>query len=109
MISTETFSQVDVRAGTIRSAKPNKKSRHPSYVLTIDFGEEIGTRKSSAQITDLYKPEDLIGKQVIGCVNLSPLHIGDVTSEVRVLGTDSPEGVVLLIPDRPVHNGDKVF
>ena len=78
-------------------------------MLTIDLGAELGIKKSSAQITDLYKPEDLIGKQVICCVNLEPMHIGSVKSEVRVLGTDSEQGVVLLQPTEAVKNGDRVF
>ena len=109
MINIEDFDKVDVRAGTVIDVKENKKSRNPAYVLTIDFGEEIGAKKSSAQITTLYKPEDLLGTQVICCVNLEPKHIGSVKSEVRVLGTDSEQGVVLLRPSQPVKNGDRVF
>ena len=109
MISIEDFDKVDVRAGTIISAVPNKKSRNPSYVLTIDLGDELGIKKSSAQITKLYTPESLIGRQVICCVNLTPMHIGSVKSEVRILGTDSDGGVVLLSLERHVKNGDRVF
>ena len=109
MIGIEDFDKVDVRAGTVIDVKENKKSRNPAYVLTIDFGEETGVKKSSAQITTLYKPEDLLGTQVICCVNLEPMHIGSVKSEVRVLGTDSEQGVVLLRPREPVKNGDRVF
>ncbi len=109
MIGIEDFDKVDMRAGTIMDVKDNKKSRNPAYVLTIDFGEEIGMKKSSAQITTLYKPEDLIGMQVICCVNLAPMHIGSVKSEVRILGTESEQGVVLLRPTEQVKNGDKVF
>ena len=98
-----------MRVGTVLEVKENKKSRNPAYVLKIDFGGEIGVKKSSAQITKLYKPEDLIGTQVICCVNLTPIHIGSVTSEVRILGTDSEQGVVLLKPSEPVKNGDRVF
>ncbi|MBR2208588.1 MAG: tRNA-binding protein [Synergistaceae bacterium] len=98
-----------MRAGTVLEVKENKKSRNPAYILKIDFGEEIGIKKSSAQITKLYNPEDLIGLQVICCVNLTPIHIGSVTSEVRILGTDSEQGVVLLRPSELVKNGDKVF
>ena len=108
MITTEEFEKVDVRAGTITEVKPNKKSRNPAYVLSIDFGE-LGIKKSSAQITALYQPEDLIGKQVICCVNLTPIHIGSVKSEVRILGTESEQGVVLLQPMEKVRNGDRVF
>ena len=109
MINIEDFDRVEMRAGTVLDVKENKKSRNPAYVLTIDFGEEIGVKKSSAQITTLYKPEDLIGTQVICCVNLTPIHIGSVKSEVRVLGTESEQGVVLLRPMEVVKNGDKVF
>ena len=109
MIELQDFEKVEMRAGTVLEAKENKKSRNPAYVLKIDFGEEIGVKKSSAQITKLYKPEDLIGTQVICCVNLTPIHIGSVTSEVRILGTDSEQGVVLLKPSEPVKNGDRVF
>ena len=109
MISIEDFDKVEMRAGTVLDVKDNKKSRNPAYVVTIDFGEEIGIKKSSAQITALYKPEDLIGRQIICCVNLEPMHIGSVKSEVRILGTESEQGVVLLHPSEAVKNGDKVF
>ena len=109
MIDLQDFEKVEMRAGTILEVKENKKSRNPAYILKIDFGEELGVKKSSAQITKLYKPEDLIGTQVICCVNLAPIHIGSVTSEVRILGTDSEQGVVLLRPSELVKNGDKVF
>ena len=109
MIGIEDFDKVEMRAGTVLEVKDNKKSRNPAYVVTIDFGEELGIRKSSAQITTLYKPEDLIGQQVVCCVNLTPIHIGSVKSEVRILGTDSEQGVVLLRPTEKVRNGDRVF
>ena len=109
MIGIEEFDKVDMRAGTILEAKENKKSRNPAYILTIDFGEEIGIKKSSAQITTLYQTDDLVGMQVICCVNLTPMHIGSVKSEVRILGTESEQGVVLLRPTEKVKNGDRVF
>jgi tRNA-binding protein len=109
MIGIEEFDKVDMRAGTILEAKENKKSRNPAYVITIDFGEEIGIKKSSAQITTLYQTDDLVGMQVICCVNLTPMHIGSVKSEVRILGTESEQGVVLLRPTEKVKNGDRVF
>lgn len=109
MITIEDFDKVEMRAGTILEVSDNKKARKPAYVLKIDFGEEIGVKKSSAQITELYKPEDLIGRQVICCVNLTPMHIGSVKSEVRILGTGSEQGVVLLQPSEQVKNGDIVF
>ena len=109
MISILEFEKVEMRVGTVLEVKDNKKSRNPAYVVTIDFGEEIGIKKSSAQITALYKPEDLIGKQIVCCVNLEPMHIGSVKSEVRILGTESEQGVVLLHPTEVVKDGDKVF
>ena len=109
MINIEDFDKVEMRVGTILDVKENKISRNPAYVVTIDFGEEIGIKKSSAQITALYKPEDLIARQIICCINLSPIHIGSVKSEVRILGTESEQGVVLLHPSETVKNGDKVF
>ena len=109
MIGIEEFNKVDIRAGTILEVKDNKKSRNPAYVITIDFGEEIGIKKSSAQITTLYQTDDLVGMQVICCVNLTPMHIGSVKSEVRILGTESEQGVVLLRPTEKVKNGDRVF
>ena len=109
MITIEDFVKVEMRAGTVIDVKDNMKSRNPAYVVTIDFGSELGIKKSSAQITTLYKPEDLIGTQVICCVNLTPIHIGSVKSEVRILGTESKQGVVLLRPAELVKNGDKVF
>ena len=109
MIGIEEFDKVEMRAGTIVDVKINKKSRNPAYALKIDFGDEIGIKTSSAQITQLYTPEDLMGKQVICCTNLMPMHIGSVKSEVRILGTESEQGVVLLQPTEAVKNGDRVF
>jgi tRNA-binding protein len=109
IINIEDFDKVEMRAGTIVEVGVNKKARKPAYKVKIDFGEEIGIKTSSAQITDLYKEEDLVGKQVICCVNLAPMHIGSVKSEVRILGTESKQGVVLLAPTEPVKNGDRVF
>lgn len=109
MINVDDFDKVDMRVGTILEVKDNKKSRNPAYVLKIDFGPEIGVKKSSAQITTLYQPEDLIGRQVVCCVNLEPMHIGSVKSEVRILGSDSEQGVVLLKMSEAVKNGDRIF
>ena len=108
-INIEDFDKVEMRAGTVIEVDINKKARKPAYKVKIDFGKEIGIKTSSAQITDLYKEEDLVGKQVICCVNLAPMHIGSVKSEVRILGTESKQGVVLLTPTEPVKNGDRVF
>lgn len=109
IITMEEFEKVEFRIGTIIEAKVNAKARKPAYALKIDMGEELGIKTSSAQIVDLYKPEDLIGRQVICCVNLSPMHIASVKSEVRVMGTESKQGVVLLAVAEKVENGDRVY
>lgn len=109
MIDITDFDKVEVRVGTVVEVEENLKARHPAYILTIDFGDEIGIKKSSAQITDLYSPCNLVGTQVACCINLYPMYIGSVKSEVRILGSDSEQGVVLLRPDRKVENGDKIF
>lgn len=109
MISIEDFDKVVLMVGTVTDVSVNKKARKPAYKVTLDFGEELGKKTSSAQITQLYQPEDLLGKQLICCVNLEPIHIGSVKSEVRILGTESAQGVVLLAPMEPVKNGDRVF
>ena len=109
MITIEDFDKVDIRAGTVTSVSINKKARKPAYKVTLDFGEEIGVKTSSAQITELYQPEELLGRQLICCINLEPMHIGSVKSEVRILGTESAQGVVLLTPTEHVKDGDRVF
>lgn len=109
MINAEDFDKVEVRVGTIIEVTMNKKAIKPAYKLKVDFGEEIGVKTSSAQITELYSPEDLTGTQAVFCVNLTPMHIGSVKSEVRILGSDSEQGVVLLRPSEPVKNGDRIF
>lgn len=108
-IGIEDFNKVEMRVGTVVSACINKKARNKAYKVVIDFGEEIGQKTSSAQIADLYTEEELVGKQVICCVNLSPIHIGSVKSEVRILGADSNEGVVLISPLQEVKNGSVIF
>lgn len=108
MIGIEDFDKVEMRAGTIIEVSMNKKARKPAYKLKIDFGE-FGVKTSSAQITELYSMEDLMGKQVICCTNLTPMHIGSVKSEVRILGCDAKQGCVLLTPSENVENGDAIF
>lgn len=103
------FAKIDVRVGTIIEVNDFPKARKPAYQLTIDFGEEIGIKRSSAQITNHYTKDDLLNKQVLGVVNLPPRQIADFFSEVLVLGTDSDGGVVLIKPDKEVKNGDKMF
>lgn len=109
MISISDFDKVELRVGTVTQVGVNKKARKPAYKVTIDFGDVLGLKTSSAQITELYQPEELIGRQVVCCVNLEPMHIGSVKSEVRIMGTESEQGVVLLTPMEPVENGDRVF
>lgn len=104
----EDFMKLDIRAGTIIDVKEFKKARKPAYQLLIDFGPDIGEKKSSAQITALYKKEDLLGRQVLAVVNFPPRQIADFMSEVLVLGTYSRDGVVLAVPERPIDNGDRL-
>ncbi len=108
MITFEDFMKADIRVGTIIEVKPFLKARKSAYQLRIDFGVEIGIKKSSAQITDVYKPEDLVNKQILAVVNFPPRQIADFMSEVLVLGTYSEQGVVLIRPDVEVKNGDKL-
>lgn len=108
MASFEDFMKLDIRVGTVVSAKVFEKAKKPAYQLQVDFGEEIGVKKSSAQITDHYSTDDLIGKRVLAVVNFPPRQIADFMSEVLVLGTYSEGGVVLITPDKPVKNGDKL-
>ncbi len=108
-ISFDDFLKVDTRAGTILTVTPNVKAKKPAYVLTIDFGD-LGIKTSSAQITDHYTPEQLIGTQIIAVVNFEPKRIAGVVSEVLVLGCACPDAtVVLLRPTQPVANGSRVF
>ena len=100
--------KLDIRVGTVVEARVFPKARRPAYQLRVDFGEELGVKKSSAQITDRYTPEELIGRQVLAVVNFPPRQIADFLSEVLVLGTYSEGGVVLIAPDRPVRNGDRL-
>lgn len=102
------FERVELRVGTILSAEPLPKARRPAYVLQVDFGDDIGIKKSSAQITDLYEAEALIGKQVIAVTNFLPKQIGSVMSECLVTGFYRDDGVVLAVPDQPVPNGLKL-
>ena len=108
MATFDDFMKLDIRVGTIVEAQVFQKARRPAYQLRVDFGEELGVKKSSAQITDHYTPEELIGRQVLAVVNFPPRQIADFMSEVLVLGSYSEGGVVLIAPDKPVKNGDKL-
>lgn len=103
------FERVDIRVGTILEALPFPEARKPAYKLTIDFGPEIGTKKSSAQITVHYTLEELVGRQVLAVVNFPPRQIGPVRSEVLTLGFEDEAGAIVLAGvDHPVPNGRKM-
>ncbi len=102
------FLKMDMRVGTILSAEVFEKARKPAYILVVDFGP-LGTKKTSAQITKLYQPNDLIGKQVIAVVNFPPKQIANIMSECLVLGGVDGADVTLLQPERKVENGMRIF
>jgi len=108
-LSFEDFLKVEIRIGTIIEARLNPKARKPAYVMRIDFGEAIGIKTSSAQITENYSAEELIGKQVSAVMNFPPLRVAGVKSEVLVLaGVCDQNGTVLLYPSKPVSDGTSV-
>ena len=108
MATFEDFLKLDIRVGTIVEARPFEKARKPAYQLAVDFGDELGVKRSSAQITQHYSAEELVGRQVLAVVNFPPRQIVNFFSEVLVLGTYSEGGVVLIAPDKPVKNGDRL-
>lgn len=109
VISWSDFEKIEIRSGTIIDVKDFPKARKPSYQLWIDFGSELGTKKSSAQVTDHYKKEDLLNRQVIAVVNFPPKQIADFFSECLVLGVyDENNHVILLQPERAVKNGQRI-
>lgn len=99
---------LDIRVGEVMRAEMFEKAKKPAYKLWVDYGEEIGVLKSSAQITECYTPERLVGKQVLGVVNFPPRQIADFMSEALVLGVYAQQGVVLITPQQPVKKGDKL-
>jgi tRNA-binding protein len=109
-IKWEDFEKVDVRVGTVVEAEPFQEARKPSIRLIVDFGPEVGTRKTSAQLTAHYEPETLVGRQIVAVVNFPPKRIAGFKSEVLVLGVpDADEEVVLLSPDHEVPPGGRMF
>ena len=108
-ISFDDFLKVDIRMGQITKAEPYPEARKPAIKLWVEFGGELGAKKSSAQITAHYQPEDLIGKQVMAVVNFPPRQIGKFMSEVLVLGVSDPQGGIVLIgPDQRVEPGARL-
>ncbi len=108
MISWQDFEKVDMRVGTILEAEEFPEARNPAYKLKVDFGEEIGVKRSSAQITTLYRREELPGRQVIAVVNFPPKQIGPFMSECLVMGVYQGNDVVLLQPVSKVENGSRI-
>jgi tRNA-binding protein len=109
-ITYDTFEAVDIRVGTITDARPFPEARKPAIKLTIDFGPEIGAKKSSAQLTVHYRPDQLIGRQVCAVMNFPPRQIGPFISEVLTLGMPDEDGAVVLVrPDLRVPNGGRLF
>lgn len=108
-ISFDDFLKIDIRIGTVKEVEEYPEARKPSFKLKIDFGEGVGVRKSIAQLTDLYRPEDLVGRQVAAVVNFPPRQIGKSMSEALVLGFPDDQGrIVLFAPDSDVPDGAKL-
>ena len=109
LASMDDFDRIDVRVGTVTRAEPFPEARRPAIRLWVDFGPEIGERRSSAQLTAHYTPETLLGRRVLAVVNLPPRQIGKVLSEVLVLGLpDAAGGIVLIAPEAPVPDGSRL-
>ncbi len=109
-ISYDDFAKIDIRVGTIIAVDPFPEARKPAFKLTVDFGGDIGTRRSSAQITDHYTAETLVGRQILAVVNFPPKRIGPFTSEILCLGVPDADGAVVLVgPDQTVLNGGRLF
>ncbi|MGI6637649.1 MAG: tRNA-binding protein [Desulfobulbus sp.] len=109
-ISWDDFAKVELRVGTVVEVHDFPEARKPAYILLVDFGPEIGMKKSSAQLTTLYRKEDLVGKQVLGVVNFPSRQIGPHRSECLITGfADTDGAVILAMPERPVPNGSKLF
>lgn len=109
MATIEQFLALDMRVGTVRRVEPFPEARKPAFKLWIDFGQEVGEKKSSAQITDHYTPEQLLGRKVLGVVNLPPRQVGPFISEVLVLGVHDDAGAVVLVtPEMDAPDGARL-
>jgi tRNA-binding protein len=109
-ISWDEFTKIELRVGKVISAKPLPEARKPAYILEVDFGEEFGIKKSSAQITHLYQPDELVGKLVVAVVNFPRKQIGPIMSECLVTGFHNEQGeVALCVPDKAVPLGSKLL
>lgn len=111
-ISYDDFRKVDMRVGRVIGARPHEASHNPAYVLEVDLGDELGTKKTSAKLADLYEPDDLVGELVVAVTNFPDKQIADMMSEILVLGVDGDplhDGVVRLMPERDVPLGTRVY
>jgi tRNA-binding protein len=109
MITWEQFEAVEMRAGTIVAVEEFPEARKPAYKITVDFGPDIGVRRTSAQVKAIYSPDELLGRQVMGVVNFPPKQIGPMRSEFLLTGFYREDGaVVLAVPERPVQNGARL-
>jgi tRNA-binding protein len=108
-LSYDDFLKVDLRVGTIVRAEPFPEAKKPAYRLEIDLGPGIGIKRSSAQVTQYHEPEEMVGKQVVCVVNFPEKRIGPYVSQVLTTGVDGEKGVVLLVPERKVENGMRVY
>ncbi len=109
-ITWQDFEKIDIRVGTIIKTEDFPEARNPAYIMHVDFGSEIGIKKSSAQITSLYTKEQLVNKQVMGGVNFHPKQVGPIMSECLVLGFyNQDKSVILAVPDMPVENGARLL
>ncbi|HDR4736203.1 TPA: tRNA-binding protein [Bacillus cereus] len=108
MATFDDFQKLEMRVGEIIRVEEFPKARKPAYKIWVDFGEEIGIKQSSAQITECYEPSDLIGKQVLGVVNFPPMRVAGFSSEVLVMGVYAEQGVVLIEPQQKVKKGDRL-
>lgn len=108
MITFKDFEKLDVRVGEVVRAENFIEAKKPAYKLWVDFGKEIGIKRSSAQITDNYITEELLGRQILGVVNFPPKQIANFISEVLILGVYSEQGVILIKPDQKVRKGDRL-